>query len=137
MQRKFYALLAKFENPDSYKEEILMALSLKSVRDMNVDDLQHAIEALNELHPRHPVIEDKWRKRVLASICGWLSLIGRPSTLAYAKALACQATGMASFNEIPVYRMQTLYNAFLKKQEDFKAVGTITNDELKLLAALN
>lgn len=81
--------------------------------------------------------DDKLRKRVIAAIGGYLQLTGQDADIRYIKAIACRATGYESFNAIPTERLRNVYNAFVKQQNDFKAVGELNRDRLKKLTVMN
>lgn len=69
---------------------------------------------------------DRWRKRLIASIGGWMRLSGKEGGIEAIKAVACRAAGKGDFNAIPKGQLVSLYNAFLQKQKDVKNVNTIT-----------
>lgn len=66
-----------------------------------------------------------WRKRLIASIGGWLSMTGKPGGLEMIKDIACRAAQKDDFNAIPKQQLVSLYNAFVQKQKDLKTVKTI------------
>ncbi|MDR2836528.1 MAG: hypothetical protein LBV69_10135 [Bacteroidales bacterium] len=70
---------------------------------------------------------DKWRKRLIASIGGWLKLTNQTGNneIEQIKKIACNASGFAKFNEIPKQRLISLYYAFNQKQKDIKKVNDI------------
>lgn len=71
---------------------------------------------------------DKWRKRVMAAVGGWLALSGKDSSAALIKGIACQAARCGDFNAIPVSQLRNLYNSFLRQQDELKNVKqTIKN----------
>jgi len=73
----------------------------------------------------------------MASIGGWLRLIGREQNAQVIKAIACRAAKHDNYNDIPVDRLRNLYYSFLNKQEDIKRVGEITAEEIEILSYLN
>ncbi len=144
----FYVLLNK------------MGIPTEDKRDFIIDYTDNLTDSLSELHEKYPAFYsdmikhmeavvkqtntnsntaemDKLRKRVMASIGGYFKLTGQDHSSKYIKATACQATGYKSFNAIPKERLNNIYNAFTKMQKDFKAVGTINQEQLKRLALLN
>lgn len=74
---------------------------------------------------RMPTDLNVWRKRLIASIGGWLTLTGRQGGLEMIKGIACRAAQKDDFNAIPKQQLVSLYNAFLQRQKDFKTVKTI------------
>lgn len=67
-----------------------------------------------------------WRKRLIASIGGWLTATGKQGGLEMIKAIACRAAQKDDFNAIPKQQLVSLYNAFVQKQKDLKTVNNIT-----------
>lgn len=114
---------------ESYGVESSLDLS-----DTELADLCHKLEADN--NPQIPKL-DKLRKQVMASIGGWLKTINQESNAQKIKAIACRATGHDRFNDIPAERLRNVYYAFSNKQKDFKSVGRLTDEEIKVLSYLN
>ena len=75
---------------------------------------------------------DRWRKRVLASVGGWLKLVGYPQSCTYIKKIATQAAGSEydDFNHIPIKRLQELYNAFLDRQNAIRRVKKLEETKI-------
>lgn len=71
---------------------------------------------------RTPSELNQWRKRLIASIGGWLQLSGKEGGIEAIKAIACRAAGKSDFNDIPKGKLVSLYNAFLLKQNDLQTV---------------
>lgn len=135
--KKFHTLLGKAGIDCEGKGLILSQYGVESARDLSISDL---VEICNILEIRmNPALAeaDRWRKRVLAAIGGWLRMIHRDENAAKIKAIACRATGYAAFNDIPVERLRNIYYAFQKKQRDFRAVESLTDEDLTLLSYLN
>ncbi|MDR2825033.1 MAG: regulatory protein GemA [Prevotellaceae bacterium] len=76
---------------------------------------------------------DVWRKRVIASIGGWLKKRGTPNNIDLIKGIAVRASGVkheesgtsSRFNRIPLDRLQSLYNAFLHRKNDFEFIDAV------------
>lgn len=136
--KRFHTLLSKVDgDKDQIKETILESFGVHSSRDLDAHELLEACVALEgEISPR-TADYDKWRKRLIASIGGWLSAMNRESNIDVIKAIACRAAGVGNFNRIPVERLRSLYYAFTKKQKDLEFVEGITREELDFLTALN
>lgn len=98
--------------------------------------MQQAVDALKN---EKAATMDTARKRVIASIGGLLKLQGKPQNIRYIKAIALQATGnqYSNFNEIPLQRLNSLYNGFNQQQKDFKNIKNLDLskplDELKYM----
>lgn len=80
---------------------------------------------------------DQWRKRVIAVIFAVLRLMHRDATTDYVKGIACRAAGYSDFNRIPVSRLRSLYNGFMKEQKTLKNTRAITSAMIDQHAALN
>ncbi len=121
-----------------YEKEVLVgSFGHESSRDMTPAELMKACTMLErELEPELAKL-DKWRKRTMASIGGWMKLTGYGYGTDKIKAIACRASGYADFNEIPLERLINIYSAFLKKQKDWKNIGDLVTEELTTLANLN
>ena len=53
---------------------------------------------------------------------------GKQHNIDTIKGIACRASGYSDFNKIPTERLRNLYNCFLKKQRDEKAVQSIADE---------
>lgn len=135
--KKFHTLCTKNGLKQDEKAAIIAAFGVESSRDLNVNQLQCACDALGNVVKPETMEIDKWRKRVMAAIGGWLRLIAQPQDAVKIKAIACRATTHDSFNLIPQARLVNVYYLFLQKQKDFKAVDGITKEELETLTYLN
>ena len=54
--------------------------------------------------------------------------MNRNVSIEYVKSTACKAVKEADFNNIPGYRLDSLYNAFLKAQKDLTFTGRIVEN---------
>lgn len=140
---RFYALLKKMGIPHDDRRDFVM------------DYTDGLTDSLTELYNTHPLLyfkmlndmeaeckkqrseADKWRKRVFASVGGYLKLVGRESNAEIIKSIACRATGYDDFNKIPTSRLQNVYNTFLHKQRDFKAMNSNMQRSLAAQTFLN
>lgn len=135
--KKFHTLCTKAGVNADQKEAILASFGCTSSRDMTVTQLTTACNKLDhQLNPELAEL-DKWRKRVMGAIGGWLRIMSVGQTAEKIKSIACRATNHDSFNAIPKERLINIYYAFLKKQKDFKAVDGVVRDELENLTYLN
>lgn len=62
--------------------------------------------------------EDVWRKRLLASIYGFLKKMNKTANEDLVKGIACRAAKTNDFNKIPKQRLVSLYNTFTQMQKD-------------------
>lgn len=137
MVKRYHTLCTRLNMGHKHKEMILESFGVESSLDLTIADLQAICTELDkQLNPK-PSQTDKWRKRVMAAIGGWLRLVRKEQNAEIIKAIACRATGYKHFDEIPKARLANLYAAFVHKQNDFKTVGHIAKEEMDLLASLN
>lgn len=132
-----------------------MGLPQKDRRDYIFDYTEGLTGSLSELYTKWPPLYremladmekeaqkaesemDIWRKRVMASIGGWLKLSRQTSNLQIIKAIACNSTGYDDFNKIPKQRLINIYNTFLDKQRDIKSVNKEVQQQLAYSALAN
>lgn len=86
-------------------------------------DLVHTLEGMARPEVKQ---RDQLRKRAIAAIGGYLTLVGRAKAdkaenMRYIKSIACRSTGYEDFNKIPNERLRNLYYAFHNKQKDERA----------------
>lgn len=120
--RKFHRLLVECGAGSEEKAAMLASYGVESSRDLTVYELTELCNRIDLMLPaRQAAIEaDKWRKRVMGAIGGWLELKTGKSSAALIKAIAERAAGRP-FNKIPTSRLRNLYNEFLNKQKDASA----------------
>lgn len=119
------------------KYAIVAGYGHDSSRDMTVKELADACSKLDNMINPGLAELDKWRKRVMGAIGGWLKVMSVEGGADKLKSIACRASGFSHFNDIPKERLVNLYYAFLKKQKDFKAVDDIAKMKLENLTFLN
>ena len=133
----FHGLCARAGMQDYEKKSIIEGFGRLSSADLTIEELQQACKAIEARIEPTSVQMDLWRKRLMASIGGWLSTIGKPQSAAQIKAIACRASGYDNFNHIPFDRLRSLYNAFKGRQRDWRAVGDLAKMEMDILSSLN
>lgn len=91
-QRKIYhTLAAKLGMSNEQKHYLLMDnFGVNSSSLLDAHQLTNLIYTLESILNKD---EDKWRKRVLASIGGYLTAMGKDSNITIIKAIACRSTG--------------------------------------------
>ena len=137
MLKKFHTLCTKAGLTADEKALMVGAFGHDSSREMSVNELLRACDVLDsKLNPQLAEI-NLWRKRVIASIGGWLRVMSVESNATKIKAIACRAAAYDSFNDIPRERLNNLYYAFLKKQKDFKRVNSIVKEQIETLTYQN
>lgn len=135
--RRYHTLCNRLGMQPDDRRALLEPYEVESSTQLTARQLEELCSKLDrELHPDIKKL-DTWRKRLMASIGGWLRLIGREQNAQVIKAIACRAAQHDNYNDIPVDRLRNLYYSFLNKQEDIKRVGEITAEELEILSYLN
>lgn len=124
--KKFHSLCFRLKMSPSEKYALLAGYGVESSVDLNNDELIQICDRLNSLLNPEDAKRDKMRKRVIAAIEGWLRLIGKgEQSASYIKSIACRAAKVDNFNHITLERLTTIYNMFLKRQKDAKAVNAV------------
>ncbi|WP_026473969.1 phage protein GemA/Gp16 family protein [Alkaliflexus imshenetskii] len=134
--RLYHTLATKLNMSDEARMGVLAAFGVESSKEMTIDQLQEVCRLLKQQLNND---SDKWRKRVMASIYGYLQLTGRKANTEYVKAIAMRSAGdgYASFNQIPVSKLKVLYYAFLDKQKTLKRTGELMNDDMDFMQFQN
>lgn len=124
--KKFHTLCAALNMSADDKLALLSGYGVESSKDLTNAELTELCDRLNDILNPEDAKRDKMRKRVIAAIGGWLRLIGKGNEgIAYIKSVACQAAKVDDFNKISLDRLTTIYNVFLRKQRDAKAVNEV------------
>ncbi len=128
--RQFHTLCTRLGMTEEEKRALIGGYGVESSKDIDNHDLMDLCHTL-ELQLNKGVKEaDILRKRVIASIGGWLRLTGKQHNIDTIKGIACRATGYQSFNKIPAERLRNLYNTFRNKQKDMDAAERIAMEFL-------
>lgn len=135
--KKFHTLLGKANIGNDGKEAILSAYSVESTRDLSIGELIEACNDLDKILNPNLAELDRNRKRLMASIGGWLQAMGVLSNGSKIKAIACRASQRNDFNEIPLEQLRSLYAAFNKKQKDLRSVEMLTAEYIDILSINN
>jgi hypothetical protein len=119
--RKFYLLLKQL--PGAEKEALVRQFTegrTESLGAMHTHEYQLML-AMMEGKVRTvntPCAEfDVWRKRVMASVGGWLTACGTQHTADTIKSIAARAAQRTAFNDITLSELRALYYEFLNKQK--------------------
>lgn len=136
--KRFHTLIGKAGVNAENKAIILAQYGVDSSKDLEVKDLIEICNALDyQANPELAQI-DRWRKRLMAAVFGWLGKMGKHDAKPeLVKAIACRAAGVDRFNQIPLERLRSLYYAFGKKSRDLDFVSKITAEEIENLMQLN
>ncbi|MCL2651153.1 MAG: regulatory protein GemA [Candidatus Azobacteroides sp.] len=135
--KKFHTLCSRLGMDDETKRAMIRTYGVESSRDLPVKDLTDLCTKLEQIFNPQLVGLDKWRKRLIASIGGWLRAMSRPENIKIIKAIACRAAQVETFNDIPMERLRSLYAAFNKKKKDLAMVEQLTIEELDILTLVN
>ncbi len=124
--KKFHTLCARLNMDADMKLALISGYGVESSKDLTNAELLELCDHLNEILNPEDAKTDKMRKRVIAAIGGWLRMIGKGDEgINYIKGVACQAAKVDNFNKIPLERLTTIYNMFLRKQKDAKSVNEV------------
>lgn len=119
--RKFYALLKRL--PGAEKEDLVLQFTdgrTDSITEMHTHEFQLMLAVMEGKTKTQHVRGDEfdlWRKRVMASIGGWLRACGTEHTADTIKAIAARAAGRKGFNEVTLSELRAVYYEFLNKQK--------------------
>jgi len=136
--KRLHALLARLGfNGDAKREMLFESYGVISSSDLTTKQLVELCDSLEYRLSSKKKEIDLHRKRVIAAIGGWLTALGRENEIGVIKAIASRAAEAKSFNDIPLERLRSIYNAFLKKQKDLRFVDNLTKVELDISQYLN
>ena len=121
--RKFYALLKRLPGAD--KEDLVRQFtdsrtdSLSAMSDFEFGIMLSCMagHAATKTWADKADAMDTWRKRVMASIGGWLRACDTQHTAETIKAIACRAAQRKAFNDITLSELRAIYAEFLNKQK--------------------
>jgi hypothetical protein len=135
--KKFHILCGKAELKDYEKSAMVESYGKTSSSDLTIQDLISAVDFLEKKINPDLVEIDKWRKRVIASIGGFLKMLKKEQNLNEIKAIACRALEYEKFNDIPKQRLINVYYAFVAKQKDMKSSIRVMENEIDIMTILN
>ncbi len=133
--KQFHTILSK-NGLMKHKPDLLASAGVESSKSLSENQL---IAFINDLNGD----SNKWRKRVMASIGGWLASRGitngngELSNADLIKSIACRATGYKSFNEIPASRLRDTYYGFGRKATAAKGCQDVQVEIENALSNLN
>lgn len=126
--RQFHTLCSRLGMTEYEKRALIESYGVESSQDIDNHDLMDLCHTLEQRLSTSATEADALRKRTIAAIGGWLRLTGKEESIEVIKGIACRATGYDNFNKIPVERLRNIYNAFLKKQRDYRAALAVADD---------
>jgi hypothetical protein len=120
---------------------MLSAYGVESCKDMNLYELIELCQKVELMTDPQLAKLDKLRKRLIATINGYLVGTGRPGmSLEYIKTIACRAAEVNEFNRIGESALNSVIGEFARKQKvakNVKAIKAGVEDEMRALAAMN
>lgn len=124
--KKYHSLCYRLNMTADDKLALLSAYGVESSVDLTNEELTEVCDRLNSILNPEDAKLDRMRKRVIAAIGGWLNLIGKGDEGSdYIKGVACRAAKIENFNRISLDRLTTIYNLFMRRQKDAKAVNEV------------
>ena len=127
--RKFHALLRKAGVNNDEKMVMLAGYGVESSKDMSVYELTELCHKLDMRTNKSAEEANKWRKRVMGAIGGYLRAMGKEGNSREIIAIACRASRYDNFNAIPVDQLRSVYNAFKNRTKAIKAVDAMENTD--------
>ena len=136
--KRLHTLLGRLGFDKEAKRDMLLSnYGVTSSADLTSKQLAELCDNLEcQLNPQKKEL-DKYRKRLIAAIGGWLTKQSKENDIRQIKAIACRAAETKAFNDIPLERLRSLYSAFTNKQKDLKFVDNLTNLEVEVSSYLN
>lgn len=126
--RKYHALLRKAGVSNDEKMVLLASYGVESGKDMSVYELVELCHKLDMRTNKSAEEANKWRKRVMGAIGGYLRAMGKEGNSREIIAIACRASRYDNFNAIPVDQLRSVYNAFKNRTKAIKAVEAMEFD---------
>ena len=136
--KRFHTLIGKAGISPENKEIILAQYGVGSSKDLTVTELIEVCNAID--YQVNPALAqtDRWRKRLIAAIYGWLKKMGKhEANIELVKAIACRAASVDRYNQIAPDRLRSLYYAFSRKSKDLDMVAEITAAEIDAIIHCN
>ena len=135
--KKLHTLYGRLGMTDDRRQAFLSAWGVEHTNELTAAQMLEAIGKLDALLNPASAEMDKWRKRVMASIGGWMRVCGITHDAKYIRGIAERAAGMERFNEIPVAELRRVYYEFKRKQQTRKRVDEVTAKAELLTVSLN
>jgi len=136
--KKYHTLCTKLGMSKDEKDQILTAYGVGSSTRLSIEQLRELTAKLEAMHKPKQAEGDKWRKRLIAAIDGWLRNLNNEPNIDLIKSVACRAAGGGRrFNEIPLEQLRSLYYAFRNKSKDLQKVDLLTSEQMDIQAHLN
>jgi len=132
--KRAHTLYGRLGMSVSDRDAFLSGYGVEHTNEMSVEQLLAACQSLERVLKPRISEEDRWRKRVMAAIGGYLSGnregFSSGGQAAVIKAVACRAAGCTDFNRIPLGTLRAIYYEFRNKQKVRARVEVIDKDRL-------
>ena len=131
--KRFHTLLGKAGMDNEQKLAILAQYGVESSKDLSAYELLELCNKLDKMSNPQLIELDLWRKRLLAAVGGYLKAadVVADNEIVLIKKVACIAAKKTEFNQIPLDRLKSLYNAFKNRESDILTINKLTE---KLIA---
>lgn len=135
--KKAHVLYRRLGMNEEARRAFLSAWDVEHTNELSARQLLEVCNKLDMLLNPDAAELDRWRKRLMAAIGGWLRSTGGEEGGTYIKAVACRAAGKERFNDIPLSTLRSLYYEFVNKKKAHEAVSTIHGERLLGVINLN
>ena len=127
--RKFKTLLNAGGISRDAELAMLAAYGVESCNDLTIHELIELCGKLElEVDPQLAQF-DYLRKRLIATVSGWLTEIGKVDiSINYVKAVACRAAGVDSFNKIGESALKSVTAEFARKEKIAKQTKSLKQE---------
>lgn len=126
--KRFHTLLGKAGMDNEQKLAILAQYGVESSKDLSAYELLELCNKLDKMSNPQLIELDLWRKRLLAAVGGYLKAadVVADNEIVLIKKVACIAAKKTEFNQIPLDRLKSLYNAFKNRESDILTINKLT-----------
>ena len=137
--KKLHTLTGKAGmNDEAYRAFLYDNYKVNSSKELNAYELLEACNALDKMSNPKAAEIDQQRKRVIASIGGYLRTIGAGGNdIEKIKRIACRASECEYFNQIPMEKLRSVYYTFKNKQKVAAKADEVVSEVLAELKSLN
>jgi hypothetical protein len=123
--KKAHVLYGKLKMSHEERGAFLSAWGVEHTNELTSVQLLDACCCLDALLRPEAAELDRWRKRLMAAVGGWLRTKGGGENANYIKAIACRAADKERFNDIPLSTLRNLYYEFRNKQKTARRVEVV------------
>ena len=95
--KRFHTLCTKAQMDNEEKYAIVYSFGVESSRKLTAGQLAEACQAVEKLVPHEEASMDQLRKRLIAAIGGWLTMVSQNDSIGMIKAVACRAAKKENF----------------------------------------